>query len=208
VEIFETEGKQKTETFLQECFTYLLIALIPIAFGYFIVCKDLVVLLASEKYGPAAAFSPIILIASFCLLCNNILNAGLYLGKNSIKMMFIMLIGVFTDVVLNFILLPKYSLMGASVATLISCITTTVLTIWMSFKYLTVRVYFFRLAYTFALSLIMFLILSMFNQYHSVFSLFMKIFGGSIMIFLGLFAAKTGVISRIKSTCLVKNACV
>lgn len=67
VEIYEKDGKEKTEDFLKKSMHYLIIAVIPMCLGYFAISKDLFITLASEKYSTAANFSPIILIGSFFL---------------------------------------------------------------------------------------------------------------------------------------------
>ena len=65
VKIYGDEGKEKTEAFLNKCLRYLLIAIIPMWFGYMAISKELFITLASAKYAAAARFSPLILLAHF-----------------------------------------------------------------------------------------------------------------------------------------------
>ena len=65
VQIYGDEGKEKTEMFLNKCLRYLLIAIIPMWFGYVAISKELFIILASAKYATAAIFSPLILLAYF-----------------------------------------------------------------------------------------------------------------------------------------------
>ncbi|MDH5769299.1 MAG: oligosaccharide flippase family protein, partial [Nitrospirota bacterium] len=140
VEIYGKEGRKKTEEFLQRCMYYLLIAVIPICFGYLAVSKDLFITLASEKYAAAATFSPLILIGSLFLGLNSIFNAGLYLKKKTMTMLFIMVLAVIVNITMNLILLPKYGVMGAAVSALVTCIIGSILSISLSYRYIVVRV--------------------------------------------------------------------
>ena len=44
VDIYEKDGKEKTEEFLQRCLHYLIIAVIPVFFGYLAISNDLLLL--------------------------------------------------------------------------------------------------------------------------------------------------------------------
>mgnify|MGYP001559011423 FL=1 len=101
VGIYEKEGKEKTEEFLKRCLHYLLIAIIPVFFGYLAISNDLLITLASKKYAAAAVFSPIILLGSLFFGMNNIFNAGLYLKKKSMTILIIMLSAVIINIFLK-----------------------------------------------------------------------------------------------------------
>lgn len=136
VSVHQTEGARKTREFLERCLHYFLIGVIPIAIGYAAVARDLLVILASDKYAAAATFSPVILVGVLFLGVNNILNAGLYLQKKTMALFIIMFVAVGLNVGLNMALIPTYSVMGAAVSTLIAAMTSTALTILLSFRYM------------------------------------------------------------------------
>jgi O-antigen/teichoic acid export membrane protein len=140
VGIYKNDGREHTEQFLQKCLKYLMTVMIPIFFGYVIISKDLFLVLASEKYVSAASFSPIILLGSYLIGMNSIFNAGLYLQKKTKTIMGIMLAALFMNIVLNILLIPRYGIYGAALATLGACMLSSVLTIAFSSKYITVRV--------------------------------------------------------------------
>lgn len=139
VSLYQKEGREKTEKFLSVSMNYLAILIIPVCFGYFIVSKELFILLASKKYAIAADFSYLILIGNILIGLNSMLNAGLYLRKKSGTILAIMLVSVTINIVLNLILIPMYGVFGASVATLFACVVSTILTICLSFKYIRIR---------------------------------------------------------------------
>lgn len=136
VQIFAREGKENTEAFLQKCSYYLLVAFIPMCFGYYAISKDLFIVLASEKYSSCARFSPLILLGTVLLAMNTILNAGLYLKKKSLVILFIMITSVTLNILLNFILLPIYDITGSAIATLIASIFSVILTISISCRHI------------------------------------------------------------------------
>ncbi len=143
VNIYENSGRKETERFLNKSLHYFLLAIIPICFGYYAVSPDLFLLLASEKYVMAAQFSPIILVATLLLGMNNIINAGLYLEKKTMIILFTMVCTVVVNIILNLILLPEYGPFGAAVSTFISCLVVVLASLVLSFKFIRLRVNFF-----------------------------------------------------------------
>ena len=198
VGIYETQGKDKTEEFLERCMRYLLIAVIPICFGYFAISKDLLVTFASVKYVQAAAFSPIILVGSFLLLINNILNAGLYLNKNTMKMLLIMLLSVLVNIIMNFILLPRYGVMGATIATLASCLVATILTAYFSYKYIIVRIDLNTIGYYLIVSGIMYFIVLQIETTIIWLNLIAKIITGALIIMVCVLLKEKEMTAQIK----------
>lgn len=191
VEVYEKHGKEKTEEFLNKSFRYLLIAILAICFGYYAIVNELFVFLASEKYASAAYFSPIILLGTFIMEMNNIFNAGLYLKKKSMTILSIMIIAVVVNISLNIVLIPRYNVMGAAVATLIACIISSVLTIILSFKYIFIKVGINHLIYYLLLSLIMF---------YAVQQIHIPVIGINILIKIltGVFIITTGALVKEK----------
>lgn len=153
VGLYQKSGRDETEKFLARCMNYLLIAVIPIFFIYSSVSRDLFVALASIKYEDAARFSPIILLGSFFMGANSIFNAGLYLKKKSATILGIMLFALISNIVANVLLLPAYGVTGAAVATLISCVIASLLTMAFSFRHIHVSVNIMTIVYYLVLSL-------------------------------------------------------
>jgi O-antigen/teichoic acid export membrane protein len=204
VGIYEKEGKEKTEEFLQRCMYYLLIAIIPMFFGYLAVSDDLFSTLASKKYAAAAVFSPIILLGSMLLGMNNIFNAGLYLKKKSTTMLAIMLSALVVNIFINLILLPEYGVMGAAIATLTACIAAVVLTIFLSYKYIIVKVDIKNIFYYIILSVLMYLAVRQIEIPVVWINLITKIITGVFIIALGVLFKEEEIRSKIKQLILLK----
>jgi len=187
VKVFAEQGKEKTERFLSDCFDYLMIAVVPICFGYHAISKELFVFLASDKYAQAAGFSSVILLGTIILGMNSILNAGLYIRKRTMLMLFIMLAAVIVNIILNYFLIPTYGVQGAAFATLISSIMVIVLTVFFSFRYLVVKPRMRNFFYHIGLSVCMYALISRINFDVLWLSLLSKIIAGILFIFIGVF---------------------
>ena len=160
VALYRQQGREATEDFLNKCLHYVMLAVIPIAVGYYVISYNLFVVLASEKYAVAADFSPIILLGGLILGVNSILNAGLYLKKKTVMILLIMLSAVVINILLNIYLIPLYGPSGAAYATLVSCVVVVLLTIIASYRYITVTIQPLSLIYYLSLSGLMFVIIT------------------------------------------------
>jgi O-antigen/teichoic acid export membrane protein len=199
VTLYSSEGKVKTEEFLKRAFHYVIIALIPICMGYYAISEDLFVTLASRKYLAAAAFSPIILVASLFLGVNCLLNAGLYLMKKTMVLLGIMVTALVVNVVSNMLLIPQYGAMGAAVATLFSCMTATGLTVLLSFKYITISIDVKTVIYYLALSTLMLLVIRQIDTSLVWLNLIAKIGVGIAIFTPGLLFKEKEILSKVKS---------
>jgi O-antigen/teichoic acid export membrane protein len=187
VEVYEQSGKMETEVLLEKIMHYLIIAVIPIAVGYCAVSEELITVFASIKYKEAAIFSPVILIATFFLGFNNVFNAGLYVKRESAKILMIMAVAVIVNIGLNILLLPRYAATGAAIATLVACVFSTLLTIFFSFRHIVVRLHFKTLLGHFVLSGIMFVAVKIITIDCLWQDLLVEIFIGIAIIILGNF---------------------
>jgi O-antigen/teichoic acid export membrane protein len=198
VDIYCGEGREKTEAFLQKCLNYLLIALIPICFGFLAVAKDLFITLASEKYAAAATFSPIILLGTIIFALKPIFHAGLYLTKRTMTMLSIMLLAVAVKVLMNILLLPAYGVMGAAISTLVPCGMVTLLNGLLSYKHISVKIDFKVIIYYVILSFCMFLIVIQINMSRVWLTLLTKVFVGCLIIGAGALYREREILEKLK----------
>ena len=197
VKIYTDRGREETEKFLDDCLYYLLILVIPVCVGYAAVNKELFVLLASDKYIAAASFSPVIVVATVIFGMNSLLNAGLYLHKKSLTILLIIMIGVVLNVVCNFLLLPKFHVMGAALATLIACIGTSVFTVIFSYRFLVIKIK-KDLIYHVLLSMIMYFLVVKISTGRVVLDLVLKVVSGAGIALLGVFFKERDLLRQIQ----------
>lgn len=197
--IYEKEGREKTEAFLSKCLNYLLIAVMAVFAGYAATIEDLLSILASEKYLAAASFSPIILLGSFFLGMNSVLRAGLYLKKDTVSILAIMISSLVLNVVLNLFMIPAYGVTGAAISQLISCTFAVLLTITLSFRHIFIRVELKSALYYAALSAFMYLAIFWITTPFTVLTLLVKMAIGASIIAAGVLYREKEVLKAFKS---------
>ncbi len=154
-ELYAKKGKAETQAFLARALKYYVIGLIPACAGYAAVARDIIVILASERYESSASFSPIILCGLAFMGMNYILYAGLYLEKRTNLILLTMMLTLLVNVGLNLWLVPQEGPWGAAMATLVACVFSSVLTASLSFRYLSIRLPFASITIYGATALIM-----------------------------------------------------
>jgi O-antigen/teichoic acid export membrane protein len=198
VEIYGEEGREKTEVFLRKCLRYLLIAIIPMWFGYMAISKELFITLASEKYAAAAKFSPLILLAYFFMAMVAVFNAGFYLKKKTMLTFLIVFSVIILNIGLNLILLKRLELLGASISILVSCIVMAIVTLIVSSRYIRVRVEMGTILFYLGVSCIMFLVVSQIDTGVHWMNLILKIITGMVLVGLGILFREKEIRENVK----------
>jgi O-antigen/teichoic acid export membrane protein len=198
VQIYGEEGKEGAEAFLNKCLRYVLMAIIPMWFGYLAVSKELFIVLASAKYAAAAVFSPLILLAYFLGAVSATFDARLYLKKKTIVTFLIEVSGIILNIGLNLILLKKLGIMGASIAALLSSITQTFLFMIISNRYFGIKVEVGSILYYIGVSCIMFLIVTQINTGVIWINLILKLITGTVLIALAILLKESEIREGIK----------
>lgn len=199
VNIYAKEGKAKTEEFLSKCMHFVIIVAIPMCIGYYAVSEDLFIAIASKKYETASAFSPIMLVGGLFIGINCILNAGLYLKKRSTTIFIISLTTVLSNILFNILLIPKYNAMGAAIATLISCMISSVLNVSLSYKYIVISIKVKTVLYYLMLSLWMFFLINQINFSMAWLNVILKMTVGIVIIISGVLWKEKGILSSLKT---------
>jgi len=198
VQIYGEEGKEKTEIFMQKCLKYLLIAILPMWFGYVAVSKELIIVLASEKYAVAATFSPLILLASFVGTLNVVFGASFYLKKKTMLMFLIEFSSIPINIGMNLILIKRLEFIGASISGLVSIIVSTTLMIVVSRRYFRIGIELGSLLYYIGVSCIMFLVVTQINTGVIWMNLILKVMAGMVLVALAVLFKENEIRENIK----------
>lgn len=144
--IWDEKGRQPTESFLSSVLDYYLMATIPAIFLFSVYGGDVMVLLASSKYEMGKVIIPY--LAGPLLLHGGITiyTAGLYIQKKTKYILYFTLGAGGLNVILNIFMIPAMGLVGAAVATLISYVFLMVFAIFLSSRFLTIKVNFISVA--------------------------------------------------------------
>lgn len=139
LDIWEKQGREKTEEFLSMVLDYYLMIAIP---GIILFCffgGDIMVLMASTKYAEAKVLLPYLVIPLVLHGAISIYTAGLFIHKNTKLILYFTLSSGLLNLILNIIMVPLMGLIGAAVATLISYIFLIIIANIFSSKYITIN---------------------------------------------------------------------
>lgn len=118
--LWNEHKKIETAELITNVLRYFIIICLPLITLCSVIRFELVIFLASEKYASSASILPILLIALTLLAAFHIVSVGLYLLKKTRIVLYFSWVGFAVNLVLNIILIPKFSHFGAA----ISCLTS------------------------------------------------------------------------------------
>lgn len=128
------------EFYIRNSFKYYLILAIPSAFGLSLLSGHLLLLLGNEDFVNASIIVPfiafgLILWRGFSIIAERVLT----LVKRTVLIAGSLGVASFLNIILNMLLIPKFYLLGAAVATFVSCLWLAIVTALVLTKYLSIR---------------------------------------------------------------------
>lgn len=117
-------------SFVKSCklsLKYLIIVGLPIIFGGIALAKPIIILVYTERFLSSVVAFQILLIFLFLYFMKWALNIALYAANLEKQVALSYLFGLIVNIGLNFILIPKYSYVGAGITTIITEILVVVL---------------------------------------------------------------------------------
>ena len=138
--LWRTSGPQKTAEFLSVGLDlFLMAAAVTLALTT-VTAHAGVTLLASSKYSGVAGLIPLIVSGLLVFTTHVFFAAGLLINKNTRVMATLLVLSAILNIGLNCLLLPRYGLKMAAVATLVSYLFCVVLLARRSFKVLPLKI--------------------------------------------------------------------
>lgn len=116
--IWSEKGREATEEFLAKSLRLYVFAALPVAFGFSAVADDFIAIMASAAYREGAVTVPYVVMGMIVDGAIIILAAGLYLKKDSKKLLLALCFSSVLNLALNMILVPIMGIKGAAIATL------------------------------------------------------------------------------------------
>lgn len=104
--------------------------------GFSVFAKPVILLLATAEYVEAFRFIPLIVFAYFLNGLNEFFSLGIHIENKSLISSFILLGGALSNVLLNILLIPRYGIMGAALATVISYFFMNLITYFIGKHYM------------------------------------------------------------------------
>lgn len=136
----ENKRYQQHKTLISELFCVLLILTIPVSIGLICLSDDIILVLAGKNFIEASSTLKILAISMIFAVLNGLTTTVILIPLKKEKIVMVgTIIAAVSNIVLNFILLPRYKHEGAAVTTLIAEIIIFSITIfycrkWLDFK--------------------------------------------------------------------------
>jgi O-antigen/teichoic acid export membrane protein len=120
-------------------FTYYIMLMGLLCLGVFLYAKVIVTIIASTDFYSSYSIVGLVSVSQLLYGCYLIFLPGLYYAKKTSKVNFMIFISCFCNIVLNYILIPKWNMLGAAIATIISFIFMATMTNLSAKKYFEVK---------------------------------------------------------------------
>lgn len=187
MKVWANDGIEATKLFLSNSVRYIALAFCPIIAGFMAVNKELIKLLASEKFSSASEIIPFVLVGIGFLSISQIFNAGIIIYKRTDKIISYSFIAAIINTLLNITLIPRFNIMGAAYATLISYAFYFLIITISAFSFLSFPIPYRKIFLYLAISSLMYIAADMISMQYLLSTLIVKVaFGIFFYIFLVL----------------------
>jgi len=117
---FQYENDKEAPLLYGRIFTIFMFISIYIAFSMALLSKEIVVVIADPRYIDAYKVIPLIAFAAVCYASDNITKIGILITKKTALLPIINFSIATLNVFLNILLIPRYGMLGAAIATAVS----------------------------------------------------------------------------------------
>lgn len=140
LEMWEKQGKKKTEEFISFSLDCFLSIGVPSICALTFFGGDMLAVLASTKYADAKVIIPYLAAPLVLLGARTIFSSGLFIQKKTLVLMYLTVAASVINVVMNILLIPVWGISGAAIATLASSACLIAMFVIWSAKYIKLRV--------------------------------------------------------------------
>jgi len=140
MQLWESEGVNKTKAFLSDGFHTYLVVGIPLITLFSLVSPHLLNFLASDKYAPGTIIIPFVAFSFLLEGAIHFLAAGLYIDKNTKTIMFWGVLATILNLVFNLLVIPVFGILGAAVVTVISYLVFLIGVSFKAFQFLSFKI--------------------------------------------------------------------
>ncbi|MEK6301446.1 MAG: oligosaccharide flippase family protein [Acidobacteriota bacterium] len=136
---FSVMNEEGAEEYYSRVLTYIVFVSMFLALGVAAVAGDGLLLFALKGYWSAPAIIPLLAMAAVMDCASRVLNIGTTLKKRTIFAPLVIFAALIVNVGLNFLLIPRFGVTGATVATVISYVVFCALRYWSSNLFVKIR---------------------------------------------------------------------
>lgn len=117
---FEIYKQPNAEEIMGRVFTYYCLIVTVVGLGVSILAKDAIELMATPKFWPAYKAVPVLILAQVIQSFFNHFNLGISISKRTYLFTYIDVTNAIVNLILNYVLIKKFGMMGAAYASLFS----------------------------------------------------------------------------------------
>lgn len=176
--MFSVAKKDNAEQIYSRVLTYFGFVIIFAGLGLSMLCKEIMKIIATPAFFDAYKVIPIVTLGYIFYGTYNIFPIGIYFKKKTKYLAYIVISAALFNLLLNWILIPKYNMMGAGIATMLSYLYLSSCTYIVSERFYSISYEFRRI------SKILFVGISLYmcSQLISINSTFYSIFIKSLLL--------------------------
>jgi O-antigen/teichoic acid export membrane protein len=156
--MFELSSREDAKSIYSVMLTYFLYVEIFIALGISVLIKDALVVIATPEYRSAYHIVPLILLSYILWGAYFHIQVGILLQKRTKNIAVIVIISAISNIILNFLLIPKLGSWGAAIATLVSFLIMFVLNFFISRSIYHVKYEYIRISKLLGLAALLYLL--------------------------------------------------
>jgi len=138
--LWVNQGEEATAAFTAKALRYIFSLIIPTIFGFSLLGREIITLMASSKYTESSELIPYVVSGILIGGINFILSSGLRTQKRTAILAWMTLASGALNVFLNFIFVPYYGIKSSAIITLVTYLLHTVVSYKISSKYLVIKV--------------------------------------------------------------------
>jgi len=206
--IWEKEGKEKSKLFLSKLTRYFLIVCVPAVIGLSVLSKPIMEILTGHEYFEGYKIIPFVTLGALFLGLQQRFQAGFIFYKRTGFITFSIVASGLLNVVLNFLLIPKYGYIAAAFTTFISYSFLLFLMIIVSRRFFIWKFPFKSLAKVTCSSAIMGVIVYFVGKVltsHKIINILLEVLIGLIVYILLLFLFKEPSMQELQMLIKIKN---
>jgi O-antigen/teichoic acid export membrane protein len=181
MDILVNRGEEKTREFFTKTFRYFLLIMFPIVFGFIAVEEDLLRILATSKYLEACPVMPYVVIGQSIYACSLLLNNGLFIKNKTYILTYVIFAACLVNIGLNMVLIPRFGIVGAAQATLLSNLFYTVMITYYAFKEFSFQIDYGHIFRYLGAATIMYLTVKMIHLDNQLVNLVSEIAAGAVV---------------------------
>jgi O-antigen/teichoic acid export membrane protein len=146
---FSVMKEEGADEYYSRVLTYIVFVSMFLSLLVAAVAGDGLQLKAPRGYWPAAAIIPLLSMSAVLDSASRVLNIGTTLKRRTIYAPIVLLVALGFNLALNFLLIPRYGVMGATISTLVSYVALCALRYWSSNLFVKIRYEWGRVAKVF-----------------------------------------------------------